>query len=442
MSHYQVVQRTDGSWSVIRSDSMRASAVFNSEKKAVATARELLGQAGGTISVIGEHRRTIKLKATSSQIKQRTKTKTINRLSETSLGQRVGSRIERARLMRGHSLRSLAEALNGQYSHTSLQKYEKGEISVDTEVLAVLANALDIRPDYFMKSDQLKLEMVEYRKLSKLPKKEQKKIEEEAFEFFERYLEIESILSITADELPMYDLSGKTGEELDDAVEKAALDLRKKWELGLNPIPNVHAMLEQQGVKVKLLNPRPGFDGFSAVARVGQRPVPAVALSRESENNKVRQRFTALHELGHLILKFSAHLTAAEKEKACHRFAGAVLAPRSVFIDAFGRNRVKISVPELKAIKADWGISCAAIMKRAHNLKLITDGRYKSFNIMANKWGWRKEEPGYWSGDEESNRFDHLVFRALAEEVITVSKACGLLHLTNAELAEIFELVG
>jgi len=59
-----------------------------------------------------------------------------------TLAQQVGARIERARLMRGHSLRSLAEALNGQYSHTTLQKYEKGVICPDTGALGLIAQAL------------------------------------------------------------------------------------------------------------------------------------------------------------------------------------------------------------------------------------------------------------------------------------------------------------
>lgn len=114
---------------------------------------------------------------------------------------------------------------------------------------------------------------------------------------------------------------------------------------------------------------------------------------------------------------------------------------RSVF-KTFGENRHKISLPELKAIKAEWGISCYAAMTRARDLGLITAGRFKSFCIMANKWGWRTAEPGHWAGEETSVRFKQLVFRALAEDVITISKACGLLDLTNEELAEEYELVG
>ncbi|MCB1123969.1 MAG: ImmA/IrrE family metallo-endopeptidase, partial [Verrucomicrobiae bacterium] len=220
------------------------------------------------------------------------------------------------------------------------------------------------------------------------------------------------------------------------------LDLRGKWNLGLNPIPNVHTMLESQGIKVKLLDPRKGFDGFSAMARADNSEIPVVALSKEPQKNITRQRFTLVHELAHLILAFPDHLTVREKENLCHRFAGAFLIPKMIFIKLFGENRIKIAVAELKAIKAEWGISCAAIMKRAHDLKLITDGRYKSFNIMANKWKWLENEPGNWAGEEASSRFSQMVFRALAEGLISISKACGLLNLSNAELAEQFELVG
>jgi hypothetical protein len=46
---------------------------------------------------------------------------------------------------------------------------------------------------------------------------------------------------------------------------------------------------------------------------------------------------------------------------------------------------------------------------------------------------WRVEEPVDYEGKESSNRFDQLIFRALAEEVISVSKAASL---KNQKLAE------
>lgn len=362
--------------------------------------------------------------------------------TEMPLAQRVGARIERARLMRGHSLRSLAEALDGAYSHTTLQKYEKGELTPELKTISMLADVLDVRPDYFLKRDSLHLEKVEYRKLSKLGKKQQKQIEEEAFEFFERYLEIESILSIHPNDLPVFDLTAVAPAKLGEALEAKATELRKLWNLGLNPIPNIHTMLEQNGVKVKFLGARKGFDGISAFARAGELRVPAIALSDEYIKDLPRMRFTAIHELAHLVLKLS-DMEPREIERACHRFAGAFIVPKERFIDAFGQKRQKILVAELKAIKAEWGLSCAATMKRALDLGLITPGRHKSFCIMANKWGWRtKGEPGEWIGEETSYRFKQLTYRALAKEMITASKACGLLDCSQRELAENYQIAG
>ncbi len=363
------------------------------------------------------------------------------------LAQRVGSRIERARLMRGLSLRALADALNGKFSHTTLQKYEKGVICPNTEALGFIARALSVRVDYFLKSNQLKLEHVEYRKHSKLGKKAQKQVQEEAFEFFERYLEIESVLSIPYEPFPTYDLTNVSVGELPAMIEEKAIKLRKKWEIGMNPIPNVHSMLEAHGVKVKILNDHEGFDGFSAFAKTEDHRIPTIALSRNNnadvQSDVTRLRFTAIHELAHLILMLPDYLKPADKERACHRFAGAFLIPKEMFAEMFGQNRIKISIAELVAIKEEWGLSCAAIMARARDLGLITAGRYKTFCILKNKWGWytKKKEPGNWMGNEESSRFKQMVYRALSEEVITASKACGLLDVSSAELAESFEFI-
>lgn len=361
-----------------------------------------------------------------------------------TMAERLGARIERARRMRGESLRSLADLLEGKYSHTTLQKYEKGVLCPDIEAIGLIARALDLRPDYFMKENEFKLEAVEYRKLSKLGKKFQKQIEEEAFEFFERYLEIENILSLPPEELPRFDLSSTSQERLGQSIEDTANKLREVWDLGLDAIPNVHTMLEEHGVKVKVLDDWDGFDGFSALARTGEKEIATMALSRKAAKDTTRFRFTALHELAHLVTNLPGFMKAAEIERACHRFAGALLIPESAFIEMFGRNRTKISVAELVAIKEAWGISCMAIMARARDLNLISAGRYKSFCILANKWGWRKEkpgEPGKWIGDEKSGRFKQLVMRALSSEVITASKACGLLDWTQGELAKNYELI-
>jgi len=80
-------------------------------------------------------------------------------------------------------------------------------------------------------------------------------------------------------------------------------------------------------------------------------------------------------------------------------------------------------------------------MKRASNLGLVTQGRYKTYCIVAAKNGWRVNEPGRWIGDEKSSRFEPLVLRALAQELISTSKAAGLLKVSLPELGEKFETI-
>lgn len=368
------------------------------------------------------------------------KTPALAKPSAESMARRIGERLRRARLMSGLSLRGLAESISGVVSHTMLQKYEAGEACPDTQILARLAQALKLRPDYFFKKSGITLQTVEYRSQTKLGAKSRQRLEELAFEFFERYLEIESILGLPVQQFPQADLSNLKPDQLADAIEAAADKLREDWQLGMNPIPNVHVMLENYGVKVRVLPHEEGFDGFSAFASGDGQRLPVIALSerwlRGPEADLPRFRFTALHELAHLHLILPAGLSPKETENYCHRFAGAFLIPRSAFQKAFGVNRVTIALAELRAIKAEWGVSVAAIMKRACNLGLVTEGRYKTYCIVAAKNGWRLKDPGEWIGCEESSRFKPLVLRALAQDLITTSKAAGLLQISLSELGE------
>lgn len=113
-------------------------------------------------------------------------------------------------------------------------------------------------------------------------------------------------------------------------------------------------------------------------------------------------------------------------------FDGAVRGKGSIIVsDRYGKN--------CPAFRNMCG-PAAAIMKRAERLDLISATAYKSFNIRLRKDGMHKAEPGKWSGDETTHRFRRLVHRAAAQELITRSKASGLLGISlrefDAEFAE------
>ncbi|MFP4172723.1 MAG: helix-turn-helix domain-containing protein [Candidatus Hydrogenedentota bacterium] len=340
-----------------------------------------------------------------------------------------GERLRQARVMRGYSLRGLAKALEGRVSHAALQKYERGEAYPGSEVLLALAEVLNLRPDYFFHPRPVTLSGIEFRKRTTFGKKAAEQVREQAREFFERYLEIEAILGIEPPALPRQDLDGAAN--LGEAVETAAEAVREAWKLGLNTLANVHEMLEDRGVKVAEVGAAGAFDGFSGWADGN----PIIVLADWLNDDLPRKRLTALHELGHLVLNLPQTLSKKDEETICFRFANAMLIPRTAFMEEFGpkRRSGQISLQELVALKEQWGVSIAAIMKRAEQLGLVSQEAYKRFNITFRQRGWHKEEPGEWVGSEYSSRFSQLAHRAAAQEVITRSKAAGLLGLTLRE---------
>ncbi len=434
MTTYHLAERDGGTWAIIRPSAVRATSLHPSREDALSAVRALVsGNTDALLCPQCERGETHEISPAETAVSVSTSN------AQISLAERIGQRLKRARLMRGHSLRSLSKELASKISHTTLQNIEKGKANLDTEMLGLLAGTFDVAPDYFLKPPGLQLTGVEYRKQnSKLSIKAQAMVEEQAFEFFERYLEAEALVGVSQPPFKQADLSTTSVADLPEAIERAAEALRLLWKLGENPIPNVHAMLEEHGVKVKFLEYRKGFDGFSAYASNDDSRIPVMALGKTVD--LPRLRFSALHELGHLAMKLPPGLEQRAIENACHRFAAAFLIPMNAFKKAIGDKRASITVQELVSIKSTWGISIAAAVRRAKDLEIISASRFKGYCIATRKKGWHKPgvEPGNWTGgDERSSRLQSLVLRALSEDYITTSKACGLLDISHGELSEL-----
>ncbi len=351
-----------------------------------------------------------------------------------------GERLRRARAMRGYSLRALSDALGGRVTHAALGKYEAGQMMPSSRVLLALAEVLSVRPDYFFETQQVELSGIEFRKKASLGKRKQDRVIEEAREFLERYLEIEGILNIKNPPLPQVALKARGAGGLAEQAEAAAEEIRREWKLGCEPLANVHELLEDRGVKVREIHADDDFCGLSGWA--GKTPV--IVLAENLNEDLPRKRLTELHELGHLVMKVPKSLTPKAEERLSYRFAGAMLFPKERFEEEFGSNRRGglVSLEELLAMKGQWGMSLAAIMHRAWDLDLITEDRYKRFCIILRQRGWHVKEPGNWKGSEQSCRFRQLIHRAAAQELISRTKAAGLLGISLLEFDNQFGKVG
>jgi len=345
-----------------------------------------------------------------------------------------GQRLNSARKAKGLSMEKLAEEI--QVSKQMISKYENGKSIPDSPNLIALAKALGRKVEFFFKPYVIKLSHVEFRKKASLSKKKEYEIKEKILSQVENYMYIEDILGIKS----TFDKPGigslvKNHSDVDKIVDK----LRKVWKIGCDPIHSVVELLESQEIKVIELDlDLKKFDGMSSWIDNKYQVIVV------NENFTIeRKRFTLLHELGHLLLNIDESLTDKEKENLCHNFAGSMLFPKEAVINEFGNNRKNISLQELEIIQQKYGISIQAILFRLLNCSIITKITQEIFYKKINYDQSLKEKVNKerFSGTEKSERYLQLVYRALSQENISISKASSLLDLSINKLKNSMSLI-
>ncbi|MGD1892997.1 MAG: helix-turn-helix domain-containing protein [Cyclobacteriaceae bacterium] len=344
-------------------------------------------------------------------------------------------RLKSARLMNGLSLQALADRMHNRITKQALSKYEQGQMMPSSEIVGLLSEALQVRPDYFYSETEVTFGEIEFRKLKKYSAKEKQRIIEITRDILRRYIELEELLGIESRfDNPLGNISIPIVKNYSDAllnVEAAADQLRQVWNLGGNSIGNVIELLEDHHIKVIEVESNVELDGFSTYVNDN---IPVIVLNKSKlDEHTDRKRWTALHELGHLLLSDLASFSERNKEKLCHYFAGAVLFPEEAMKAELGERRTKLSLNELGALKQQYGISMQAIVYRAKELGIVNENYFKQFFFMFRQMGYKEKEPVEYKGLEESTRFKQLLFRALAEEIISMSKAAAL---NNQKLAD------
>jgi Zn-dependent peptidase ImmA (M78 family)/DNA-binding XRE family transcriptional regulator len=338
----------------------------------------------------------------------------------------IGERLKQARKAAGLSTRALGEQAG--ISAMAISKYETGKSVPSSAVLLSLSKALGVKVEYFFRPMKVTLEEVEYRKHAHVRKRLLEQIDADVIEQVERFIELEYFLPggpIKSFKLPMQ-LPQRV--EAYEEIEHVAVSVRNHWKLGLNPIPDLTDTLEERGIKIfqsEALHDH-NFDGLAAHVD----GVPVIVVGKGWPGD--RQRFTLAHELGHLLLK-GRLAPKLEDEAAANRFAGAFLVPESEVRKELGEHRTWLEPNELCVLKKTYGLSMQGWMHRANDLGILSDGNYLRMVRYFSARAWRKTEPCDEYPREEPKLFEQLVFRALAEELISESKAAELLKKSHTE---------
>lgn len=344
-----------------------------------------------------------------------------------------GERLKAARKMAGMSLQKLSDNTGNLVSKQAISKYEKGKMFPGSDILIAISKALGVKTGFFYRQSQVKLTGLEFRKKSRLKKRDENRVKYQTLDYLERLIEIENVMgqqSLFNSPLPNTTLENQAD------VEKASMLLRKKWDLGIAPVSNLMELLEDKGVRIFAVDVPQEFDGLSAWAD----DIPVITINKN--HDLVRQRLTIAHELAHLLLAFN-DCSHRDLEKLCHNFASAFLIPKEKMIEEIGSHRQRITFLELKKLKGIYGISIMALMVRAKNLGIISESVLKQFFILASKSGWRSgkvKEPGDYVGREYANRFRQLVSWAVAEDIVTMSKGAELMNVKLPEFRKGFQI--
>lgn len=347
-----------------------------------------------------------------------------------------GHRLRLARKRAGLSLRELAERIGNDVSAQAISKYESGKMLPSSSVLVALGRALDVSLDFLMSNEVEALTGVAFRRHSGITAAERAHAESIVIDAIERQLALDAILGLNSDKNDLPRERAPVGSL--DAVEALANDLRKKWNLGNDPIRSVTGLLEDKGVKVITVDIPKKLSGLTGdVQRPGGKPsVPIIVVS--SQFTIERRRFTLAHELAHRVI--GGTKGDLKLEKAMDRFAAAFLIPRDHL-----RNEVagaRDGLPpyrEIVRLKHFYGVAAAAILMRLKDIGILSESSISyAFQTYARQW--RTSEPfplnpsGPYGKLESPTRFERSVYWALADRLISLPRAAELLRCPVAQV--------
>lgn len=294
-------------------------------------------------------------------------------------------------------------------SKMAISKIERGLMRPSLTTLQAIADACG-QPVSFFCQPMLNLGAIEYRFRVGVSERQRQEVKALADNLLQRYFKVQSIEG--SDATPFLHPMPRTVLRNYADSEAVAIKLRRKWEIGLQPIHSVYELLACYGVHVLELDfGCDNIDGLSTFVNDG---TPVIIINLRTHSTTERKRFTALHELCHLLfnlrpddekrhmtylsglpsIPYTVTIKQPNEERLCDFFASAMLMPEPCVRRRFGNVRTEVSMEELKSTRGLYGISVAAQIHRLHDLRIIEDNLYDYFyegplkkNNMEIDWG-------------------------------------------------------
>ena len=302
----------------------------------------------------------------------------------------VPERIREAREARGYSSEAFAEILG--VTRQALAQYEGGQTTPRPEIMTKIIGET-AQPTIFFSTQKRhaspNMGSPFWRSLKRADATYRNRTVRRLEWALEITKHIESFINLPPVNIPDFEFNADWPEDVwIDAVEKAAVAIRKLWGLGAEPVEHFERHIEANGIV--LVQDEVLTDDMDAVSR-WQSGRPYILFAKETIS-AVRVQYNLAHELGHIVLHAGVEVNSKNLpriEKQANRFAGAFLLPQSTF----AREAFRTSLNHFLFLKSRWKVSIAAMVYRARDLGLLSENQYKYLWRQMNAQGIRRKEP-------------------------------------------------
>jgi len=263
---------------------------------------------------------------------------------------------------------------------TKVSKFEAGKMEPTEGELRQLCDALDYPPQFFEWPDRVygfaTQEM--FHRIRQVPAKTLAMIHAQ---MNIRRMQLERLLrsvEIEGDGFRHID-----PDEFDGDIAQIARAVRASWHLPPGPIRDLTLSIENAGAVVIPHDFK--TRQIDAVSQWIPGLVPMMLVNVTFPMDRLR--YTMAHEVGHLVM----HQTIGQNaEPEANAFAAELLMP-SEYVKP---DLYNLTLPVMANLKEYWGVSMAAILKRAGDLGCITERHARTLWMEMSRLGYRRNEPG------------------------------------------------
>ena len=292
----------------------------------------------------------------------------------------VAKAFDPARLTQARRLADLTKtALANQLgvSAVAVSQWEAGTNPPRPDHVGRLAELLKVPPTFLAAGRpyaRLESSAAHFRSLRRTPAHQRAK----AIAFTEQVWELVYALEKRV-QLPPVDLPGFTAGEVSpgavgaDPVQ-AAQALRRTWGLGTAPVPRMVRLLETHGIIVTLVPFAGSATATISAFSTSQLPRPVVVMTPDRADDVYRHRFTAAHEVGHLLLHGDCVPGDIMQEKEADSFAAEFLTPGDVIRPELPP---RMDLKALEGLGKKWGVSVESLIYRCREVGTVSEPAYR-----------------------------------------------------------------